>query len=106
MRIAPAPPALAMPLVLVALALGSGGAAHAQGVELRIDIDNAAASEAGLEDVNALQADLEYAVRMQEGVKRVFDKWLKVHIAISFVLYALLVLHVWSSIHFGLRWLT
>lgn len=56
--------------------------------------------------VAALQADLEYAVRMQEGVKRVFDKWLKVHIAISFVLYALLVLHVWSSIHFGLRWLT
>lgn len=59
MRIAPAPPALAMPVVLVALALGSGGAAHAQGLELRIDIDNAAASEAGIEDVSALQAELE-----------------------------------------------
>jgi hypothetical protein len=56
--------------------------------------------------IAALQADLEYAVRIQEGVKRVFGRWLKVHIAISFVLYALLALHVWSSIHFGLRWLS
>ena len=56
--------------------------------------------------VASLQADLEYAVRAQEGVKKVFGKWLKVHIGISFLLYALLALHIWSSIHFGLRWLS
>ena len=56
--------------------------------------------------VAALQADLEYAVRTQEGVKSVFGTWLKVHIGISFLLYALLALHVWASIHFGLRWLS
>lgn len=56
--------------------------------------------------VAALQADLEYAVRAQEGIKKVFGKWLKVHIGISFLLYGLLALHVWSSIHFGLRWLS
>ena len=56
--------------------------------------------------VAALQADLEYAVRTQEGIKKVFGKWLKVHIGISFLLYALLALHVWASIHFGLRWLS
>ena len=56
--------------------------------------------------VAALQADLEYAVRTQESVKKVFGKWLKVHIGISFLLYALLALHVWASIHFGLRWLS
>ena len=56
--------------------------------------------------VAALQADLEYAVRTQAGIKKVFGKWLKVHIGISFLLYALLALHVWASIHFGLRWLS
>lgn len=56
--------------------------------------------------VAALQADLEYAVRAQEGVKSVFGKWLKAHIGISFLLYGLLALHIWSSIHFGLRWLS
>lgn len=53
-----------------------------------------------------LQAELEYAVRAQEGIKKIFGKWLKVHIGISFLLYALLALHIWSSIHFGLRWLS
>ena len=53
-----------------------------------------------------LQADLEYTIREQEGIKRVFGKWLKVHIGISILLYALLALHVWASIHFGLRWLS
>lgn len=56
--------------------------------------------------VASIQADLEFAVRAQEGIKKVFGKWLKLHIGISFVLYALLVLHIWSSIHFGLRWLS
>lgn len=49
-------------------------------------------------------ADLEYAIKTHEAFKRWFAGWLRFHILISFVLYALLALHVWAGIHFGLRW--
>lgn len=49
-------------------------------------------------------ADLEYAIKTHETFKAWFSKWLKFHILISFILYGLLVLHVWAAIHFGLRW--
>lgn len=49
-------------------------------------------------------ADLEYALKTHETFKRWFARWLKFHIVISAVLYVLLALHVWSGIHFGLRW--
>jgi hypothetical protein len=49
-------------------------------------------------------ADVEYAIRTHQTFKRAFDVWLKVHIVISVTLYALLALHVWAAIHFGLRW--
>lgn len=49
-------------------------------------------------------ADLEYAIKTHEQFKRWFASWLKFHIVISFVLYALLGLHVWAGIHFGFRW--
>ena len=49
-------------------------------------------------------ADLEYAVKTHETVKRVFAAWLKLHILISFILYGLLALHVWAGVYFGLRW--
>ncbi len=49
-------------------------------------------------------ADVEYALKTHETCKRWFGHWLKLHIAISFLLYGLLALHVWASIHFGLRW--
>jgi hypothetical protein len=49
-------------------------------------------------------ADLEYAVKTHETFKRWFARWLKFHIVISAILYVLLGLHVWSEIHFGLRW--
>jgi hypothetical protein len=51
-------------------------------------------------------ADLEYAIKTHEAFKRWFGRWLKFHIVISAVLYVLLLLHVWSGIHFGLRWFT
>jgi hypothetical protein len=51
-------------------------------------------------------ADLEYAIKTHETFKRWFGRWLKFHIIISAVLYVLLALHVWSGIHFGLRWFT
>lgn len=50
-------------------------------------------------------ADLEYAVRTHELFKRWFAWSLKLHIVLSVILYVLLGLHVWSGIHFGLRWL-
>lgn len=50
-------------------------------------------------------ADLEYAVRTHELFKRWFALSLKLHIALSVVLYALLGVHIASGIYFGLRWL-
>lgn len=49
-------------------------------------------------------ADLEYAIKTHETFKRAFKIWLKLHIVLSFTLYALLGLHVWAALHFGLRW--
>jgi hypothetical protein len=49
-------------------------------------------------------ADLEYAVKTHEAFKRWFAGWLRFHLVISFVLYALLALHVWAGVYFGLRW--
>ena len=49
-------------------------------------------------------ADLEYAIRTHEVFKRWFSRSLTLHIAASFALYVLLLLHIWSGIHFGLRW--
>lgn len=46
-------------LPLLALGLGLGGAAHAQGLAVVIDIDRAAAAQAGIDDPDALQAQLE-----------------------------------------------
>jgi hypothetical protein len=49
-------------------------------------------------------ADVEYAIRTHELFKRLFGYWLKFHIVISLLLYALLGLHVWAGVYFGLRW--
>jgi hypothetical protein len=49
-------------------------------------------------------ADLEYAIKTHAAFKRWFAGWLKFHIVISLVLYALLGLHIWAGIYFGLRW--
>ena len=50
-------------------------------------------------------ADLEYAVRMHEFLKRWFRRSLTLHIVLSVLLYVLLALHIGSGIYFGLRWL-
>ena len=49
-------------------------------------------------------ADLEYATKSHELLKRRFAIWLKLHIVASVLFYVLLALHVWAGIHFGLRW--
>ena len=49
-------------------------------------------------------ADLEYAVKSHELLKKRFAVWLTLHILASVLFYVLLVLHVWAVIYFGLRW--
>ena len=49
-------------------------------------------------------ADLEFAVRTHEAFKSAFATWLKIHIALSVALYALLGVHVWAALYFGIRW--
>ena len=51
-------------------------------------------------------ADMEYAVKTHEVFKDAFGRWLVCHIIIALILYALLVLHIWSAWYFGIRWLT
>ena len=50
-------------------------------------------------------ADLEFAIRTHELLKRWFGRALKLHILLSVSFYLLLALHIGSGIYFGLRWL-
>lgn len=50
-------------------------------------------------------ADVESAIRTEEVMRDLFDKWLPLHIVMAIVLYGLLALHVWSGLYYGLRWL-
>lgn len=50
-------------------------------------------------------ADIEYALQSHTTIKSVFSKWILLHIIISIVFVVLLVMHIWSSFYFGLRWL-
>ena len=49
-------------------------------------------------------ADLEYAIKTHDALRRWFAGWLRVHVVASALMYALLALHVWAGIHYGLRW--
>jgi len=49
-------------------------------------------------------SDLQYAIRMDDFFKTWFARWLKIHIALSAALYALLGLHIWAELHYGIRW--
>ncbi|MBX9584824.1 MAG: hypothetical protein K2X87_31355 [Gemmataceae bacterium] len=49
-------------------------------------------------------ADLEYAIKTHETFKWWFAAWLRVHVVTGVVLYALLALHVWAGVRYGLRW--
>ncbi len=49
-------------------------------------------------------ADVESAIEARETLKRWFSRWLRLHIVLATALYLLLALHIWSGIHFGLRW--
>jgi hypothetical protein len=51
-------------------------------------------------------ADLEYAIKTHEILKRRTARWLKAHIITSCAFYLLLIIHIWSGIYFGLKWFT
>lgn len=67
------------------------------------DLAAMSASVRGLRLAESI-ADVEYAIKTHGTFKRWFATWLKFHIAISFILYGLLAVHVWAGIYFGLRW--
>lgn len=50
-------------------------------------------------------ADVEYAIAMHERLKGRSSYWLRLHLALSLLFFALLAWHVWAGIYFGLRWL-
>ena len=50
-------------------------------------------------------SDVDYSIKVHDAAKGWFQRWLKFHIPISLLLYALLVFHIGSEIYFGLRWL-
>jgi hypothetical protein len=50
-------------------------------------------------------ADVEFAVRAEAVVQKLFEQWLRLHILIAIILYLLLALHIWSGLYYGLRWL-
>ena len=50
-------------------------------------------------------AELEYVIEGREMLKRIFSRWMVVHIAAAIVMYSLLALHIWNGVYYGLRWL-
>jgi hypothetical protein len=51
-------------------------------------------------------ADLEYAIKTHQLLKKRSARWLTIHIVTSLAFYALLTAHIWASVYFGLRWLS
>ncbi len=49
-------------------------------------------------------ADVESAITSRETLKQWFTIWYRVHITLIIGMYLLMILHIWSGIHFGLRW--
>ena len=49
-------------------------------------------------------ADVESAITSRDTLKQWFTIWFRAHVALIIGMYLLLILHIWSGIHFGLRW--
>jgi len=50
-------------------------------------------------------SDLEFAITGRDILKRAFGRWIVLHIAAAIAMYAVLALHIWSEIYYGLRWI-
>lgn len=62
------------------------------------------ASPGKLIKLTGAMADVENSLKMHVTFKSALGWCLKLHLALAFTLYLLLALHIWSGIHFGLRW--
>lgn len=62
-------------------------------------------SGVSLEHLIGAISDLEFSISAREMLKKAFGRWIVVHIATAIAMYAVLALHIWSSIYYGLRWL-
>ncbi|KKC24164.1 iron reductase [Sphingomonas sp. SRS2] len=51
-------------------------------------------------------SDLEFAIRARDVIKATLARWVILHVAAAIIMYGLLALHIWSSVYFGLRWLS
>lgn len=56
-----------------------------------------------LDEVRTL-AEIEYATRFFDRLKTVFSRWIRIHYIISGLLFALMIVHVMTTIYYGLRW--
>ena len=74
----------------------------AQGLKDQVVVDP---SGIPLERLLGGMSDLEFQVGGRERLKTTFNHWILVHIASAIMMYALLILHIWSEIYYGLRWL-
>ncbi len=50
-------------------------------------------------------AEKEYSIRFYDRLKLLFSRWFNIHYAFSVLLFALLIVHVLTTIYYGLRWL-
>ena len=57
-----------------------------------------------LDEVRTL-AEIEYATRFFDRLKTVFSRWIRIHYVISGLLFALMIVHVMTTIYYGLRWM-
>lgn len=69
------------------------------------DDGSIAAMPTNREALASALADVDYAVRAENAVSDLFAKWRKIHVVVATTLYALLALHIWAALYYGLRWL-
>ncbi len=50
-------------------------------------------------------ADLEYSIKVFDRTQRLFSGWIRAHYGLTFLLLALLVVHVMTVFYYGIRWL-
>ena len=60
---------------------------------------------ADIDELLGAMSDLEFQLSEREALKRVLARWVMIHIIAAILMYALLALHIWSGIYYGLRWL-
>lgn len=56
------------------------------------------------EEVRAL-AEIEHNMRFFDRLKKLFTRWIRVHHVITVVLFAMMIVHIMTTLYYGLRWL-